>query len=105
MELYRKAYGFVFPSLYEGFGIPLLESMASGTPIICSNTTAIPEVVGDAALFFDPRNPADMANQMLELLSDKGRWLDLSRKGINQVKKFSKERIRKKIVEFWGELA
>tara|TARA_Y100001001_G_scaffold160923_2_gene184434 strand:+ start:13279 stop:14370 length:1092 start_codon:yes stop_codon:yes gene_type:complete len=105
MELYRKAYGFVFPSLYEGFGIPLLESMASGTPIICSNTTAIPEVVGDAALFFDPRNPADMANQMLELLSDKGRWLDLSRKGINQVEKFSKERIRKKIVEFWGELA
>jgi glycosyltransferase involved in cell wall biosynthesis len=62
--LYENAAGFVFPSLYEGFGIPPLEAMQLGTPVLASNTTAMPEVLGEAAMFFDPRNVGEMAVQL-----------------------------------------
>jgi alpha-1,3-rhamnosyl/mannosyltransferase len=58
---------FVFPSLYEGFGLPVLEAMQTGTPVVCSNASSLPEVAGEAALLFDPRDTAAMARAMREM--------------------------------------
>ena len=66
--LYRLADAFVFPSLYEGFGLPPLEAMASGTPVITSNVSSLPEVVGDAALMIDPYEPQAIAEAMYRVL-------------------------------------
>ena len=68
--LYSAARALVFPSLYEGFGIPALEAMASGTPVIASNTTGLAEAVGDAGLTVDPRSAEDLAEAMRTLLAD-----------------------------------
>jgi glycosyltransferase involved in cell wall biosynthesis len=70
VELYRSAAALVFPSLYEGFGQPPIEAMACGCPVACSGTTALPEVVGDAARTFDPTSAEDIAAAVLELLRD-----------------------------------
>lgn len=69
-DLYRAADLFVFPSLFEGFGMPILEAMACGIPIACSNTSSLPEVAGDATLLFDPSNSAAMEDAMRRLLTD-----------------------------------
>lgn len=68
--LYNLADCFVFPSLYEGFGLPVLEAMACGTPVVCSNLASLPEVAGDAALLVDPREPAALAQAILDVLGD-----------------------------------
>ena len=68
--LYRLAAVFVFPSLYEGFGLPPLEAMASGAPVITSNVSSLPEVVGDAAVLIDPYDPEAIADAMRRVLSD-----------------------------------
>jgi glycosyltransferase involved in cell wall biosynthesis len=68
--LYERAACFVFPSLYEGFGLPPLEAMALGAPVACSNTTSLPEVVGDAAALFDPASPESMAEAIHRVLED-----------------------------------
>ena len=68
--LYRLAAVFVFPSLYEGFGLPPLEAMASGTPVITSNVSSLPEVVGDAAVLIDPYQPDEIADAMERVLTD-----------------------------------
>ena len=88
-ELYAAADVFVFPSLFEGFGIPLLEAMAAGTPVCAANISSIPEVVGDAALLFDPRNPADIAAQLDRLLHDATLRRELARRGQQQAQRFS----------------
>ena len=69
--LWAVAECFVFPSLYEGFGLPVLEAMARGVPVACSNASSLPEVAGDAALLFDPRDPAAIARALQRLLSDR----------------------------------
>ncbi|HEX8324153.1 MAG TPA: glycosyltransferase family 1 protein [Tepidisphaeraceae bacterium] len=68
--LYSGATAFVFPSVYEGFGLPPLEAMACGTPVVCSNATALPEVVGEAAVTFDPLDVEEMAHAVLRVLED-----------------------------------
>ena len=68
-SLYRSADALVFPSRYEGFGLPILEAQAYGLPVICSNVTAIPEVAGDGALLIDPLNPGDWVDAMIERFS------------------------------------
>jgi glycosyltransferase involved in cell wall biosynthesis len=69
-SLMAHANGVVFPSLYEGFGLPVAEAMALGVPVACSNTTALPEVAGEAALLFDPRLPGPMARALVSLSTD-----------------------------------
>jgi glycosyltransferase involved in cell wall biosynthesis len=87
--LYRLARAFVFPSLYEGFGLPPLEAMASGTPVITSNTSSLPEVVGDAALLIDPLNTEELADAMVRVLTDDALRADLVKRGFERVKQFS----------------
>ncbi len=89
---------FVFPSLYEGFGIPLLEAMACGTPILASNVSSIPEVVGGAALLFDPYNLNEMANAIDKAINDKDLRQKLVQRGFEQIKKYSWENTAKEIL-------
>lgn len=81
-----------FPSLYEGFGIPPLEAMACGTPVVASNTSSIPEVVGDAALLFDPYNVEEIANAMYRALTNEQLRDELRQKGFERAKQFSWEK-------------
>jgi len=83
---------FVFPSLYEGFGLPVLEAMACGTPVLCSNVSSLPEVAGDAALLVDPLDVKSMAEAMNRLLQDEGLRSQLVERGYRQVRQFSWER-------------
>jgi glycosyltransferase involved in cell wall biosynthesis len=87
--LYEGAVGFVYPSLYEGFGFPPLEAMACGCPVIASRAASLPEICGDAALYCDPRRPKDIAAKMKELVGNPELQENLKRKGLEQVKGFS----------------
>lgn len=89
VALYNGASLFVFPSLYEGFGIPVLEAMACGTPVVCSNTTALPEVVGDAAIKFNPENVGAILKAMETVLFNYDIAEALVVAGFEQIKKFS----------------
>ena len=82
----QRASALVFPSLYEGFGQPPLEAMACGCPVACSNAAALPEVVGDAALLFDPYDPAAIAAAVLDLLADPAAWCE---RGLARARLFS----------------
>jgi glycosyltransferase involved in cell wall biosynthesis len=87
--LYKEAYALVFPSLYEGFGFPLLEAMACGCPVLTADTSSMPEVCGNAALYFDPYNKQSLQVQLQNIVTDKILYYDLKAKGLEQVKKFS----------------
>ncbi len=76
VSLLQRASALVFPSLYEGFGLPPLEAMACGCPVACSNAGALPETVGDAARLFDPRDPQLIAAAVLEVLDDPAPWVE-----------------------------
>ncbi len=88
-ELYRHARLFVFPSLYEGFGLPPLEAMACGVPVVTSNAASLPEVVGDAAIQVEPLDVQGMADAMRTVLTDKMLWEDLKHKGLKRAQHFS----------------
>lgn len=87
--VFRNACMLVFPSLFEGFGIPLVEAMKSSIPIACSNCTSLPEIAGDAAIFFDPMNPFDIADKMDRLNRDISLRKELIAKGDSRKKLFS----------------
>ncbi|HEU0166429.1 MAG TPA: glycosyltransferase family 1 protein [Chloroflexota bacterium] len=91
-ELYRRARLLAFPSLYEGFGLPVLEAMSVGTPVVTSNLSSLPEVAGDAALLVDPHDETAVADAMWRILSDAALAEDLGRRGRQQAAKFSWER-------------
>ncbi len=86
---YAGALAYVQPSLNEGFGWPPLEAMACGTPVIASNVSATPEILGDAALYFDPYNENDIAKKMSLIVDDFKLRLDLQKKGLEQIKNYS----------------
>ncbi|HEY7502291.1 MAG TPA: glycosyltransferase family 1 protein [Vicinamibacterales bacterium] len=102
--LYRLAAVFVFPSLYEGFGLPPLEAMASGTPVITSNVSSLPEVVGDAAILIDPLQPEAIADALKRVLSDADLRGDLRRRGFARARQFSWERSVRRVREIYGEV-
>ena len=89
--MYRLAGLFVFPSLYEGFGLPPLEAMASGTPVVTSNVSSLPEVVDDAAVLVDPYDPGAIADGMYRVLTDEQLRRSLRRKGLARARQFSWE--------------
>ena len=102
---YRLASAFVFPSLYEGFGLPPLEAMACGTPVVCSNVSALPEVVGNAAVKVNPENVFDIARGMREILLDTNLRRKLVEQGFEQVKNFSWERTAREVHQAYLEIA
>jgi glycosyltransferase involved in cell wall biosynthesis len=87
--LYALAAVFVFPSLYEGFGLPVLEAMCRGVPVACSNASSLPEVAGDAALMFDPRDVPAIAAAVSRLLDDRDLARDLAERGRRRCAMFS----------------
>ncbi|CAM4411860.1 glycosyltransferase family 4 protein [Paenibacillus alkaliterrae] len=101
--IYKNASFLVFPSLYEGFGIPLVEAMRTKTPIICSNSASIPEVVGDSALLFDPNDPEEIALKMLEVLNDTTRS-ELRSKAVKQAEKFCWEKCARITLQVFSEI-
>jgi glycosyltransferase involved in cell wall biosynthesis len=102
---YQAASAFVFPSLYEGFGLPPLEAMACGTPVVCSNVNSLPEVVGKAAEIVNPENVFDIARGMREVLLDPELRARLVQGGCEQVKRFSWERTARQVLDTYEEIA
>ncbi len=95
-SLYRNAKIFVFPSLYEGFGLPILEAQSQNTPIVCSNTSSFPEVAGEGALFFDPISIDSMSQIITEVIFDNKLQKQLISKGNENIKKFNWNETSKK---------
>jgi glycosyltransferase involved in cell wall biosynthesis len=102
--LYRLAAVFVFPSLYEGFGLPPLEAMASGAPVITSNVSSLPEVVGDAALLVDPYDPEAIADAMRRVMSDDELRRQLKERGHIRARHFSWDRSVRRVHEIYQEI-
>ena len=97
--LFRGADLFVFPSLFEGFGMPILEAMACGTPTVCSNISSMPEVAGDAALLFDPYDENSISDAMFKMLSEKELSEQLVKKGLARSRLFSWENTAMKTLD------
>lgn len=97
-EIYKNALCLVFPSIYEGFGIPTLEAMASGCPVIASNMASIPEVCDNAAIYFDPKNIKDIADRIKTILSDENLRSDLIERGKKNLERFTTERFSDELI-------
>jgi glycosyltransferase involved in cell wall biosynthesis len=103
-EIYNAVDLFVFPSLYEGFGMPPLEAMACGTPVITSNTSSLPEVVGDAAIVVNPHVADKLVEEMYQLLTDDGLKKEMIRKGLKRSKMFNWDESARKTLRVYKEL-
>lgn len=104
VNLYSSAEVFVFPSIYEGFGIPPLEAQSCGCPVVASNVTSIPEVCGESVLYFNPYDIADMKETLLKVLSEQGLKDKLVNKGFENINRFSWEKSANKILNIIEEL-
>ncbi len=104
-SLYRNAQVFVLPSLYEGFGLPVLEAMKYGCPVITSNISSLPEAGGDAAVYVNPEDVNDITEKINKVLRDESLRKEMIKKGENQVKKFSWEKTAKQTLSALEELA
>lgn len=99
MSLYQNAFCFILPSFYEGFGIPILEAMSFGCPVICSFTSSLPEIGGDTCLYFDPSDANDLVEKMKILKENKNLRKELIKKGKERVKLFSWEKCAKETLD------
>jgi glycosyltransferase involved in cell wall biosynthesis len=105
VALYQAADAFIYPSLYEGFGLPPLEAMACGVPVACSRASSLPEVAGDAALLFDPTDPEGMEEALRNVLQDDDLRAELRRRGLAQAARFSWDRAAQETVRVYQEAA
>lgn len=103
-RLYNSADLFVYPSLYEGFGLPPLEAMACGCPVVASKTSSLPEVVGNAGILVNPHDVDDISNKMYETLTNEGLREELSRMGSERAKLFSWEKVAKETLKVYEEV-
>jgi len=101
--LYRNANLYAFPSLYEGFGLPPLEAMARGVPVVSSNATCLPEILGDAAFYFNPLDIDDMARVIKETLSSDRARKALIQKGFEQIKKYSWRKMAEETLKLYSK--
>jgi len=104
VTLIRGARAVVFPSLYEGFGLPVLEAMLLGTPVVTSRESSLPEIAGDAALLVDPYDTDDIARAITTIVNDTDLRAELARRGRQQAAKFSVERYRERIAALYASL-
>ena len=104
LSLYDSVDVFVYPSLYEGFGLPVLEAMACGCPVIASNISSLPEVVGEAGILVDPYNVDELAQAMITVLGDDKFKRELSRKSVAQAQKFSWDKAANAYMDLFREL-
>ncbi|MGE3511233.1 MAG: glycosyltransferase family 4 protein [Vicinamibacterales bacterium] len=102
--MYRLAGVFVFPSLYEGFGLPPLEAMASGTPVVVSNVSSLPEVAGDAAVLVNPLDPGDIADGITRVLTNDELRRDLRQKGLARARQFSWETAARRVHDIYDRV-
>jgi len=103
--LYNACGLFAYPSLYEGFGLPVIEAMACGTPVVCSNTTSLPEVAGQAVIYFDPTSVEEMADAIGRVLTDRDLSEELGRKGRERAGTFSWRRAAEETLDVFNQVA
>lgn len=101
VALYKKAQAFIMPSFEEGFGIPILEAMACSCPVVCSNAASLPEIGGDAALYFDPKNINDMAKKIQKILKNQKLKRSLVTKGSKRYQQFSWRKLAQKTLNLY----
>ena len=103
--IYNLAEVFLFPSLREGFGIPILEAMACGTPVVTSNTSSMPEVAGESALLINPHNTIELTQAMVKLLSEEDFRNTLIKRGLKQCRTFSWDQSAKEVLKIYKQLS
>lgn len=103
--VYSGASVFAYPSLYEGFGLPILEAMSCGAPVITSNTSSMPEVAGDAARLVDPLNAEELASALEAVLDNEGLRAEMKKKGLVRAASFSWDRCARETLEVYGKVA
>ena len=104
-SVYRGAAAFAYPSLYEGFGLPPLEAMSAECPVVCSRTSSLPEVCGDAAEYFDPAQPESIATSIERAVASNGRRKELVALGLLQIRKFSWDQCAGQTAAIYGEVS
>ena len=104
VTLIRGARAVIFPSLYEGFGLPVFEAMQLGTPVVTSSTSSLPEIAGDAALYVDPYDTYQIAQAIKTISADEGLRAELSRRGLVQAELFSMARYRERVAALYERL-
>ena len=103
-SLYKDAIAFVYPSLYEGFGIPPLEAMAHQCPVVSSNTSSMPEVIGHAGEYFDPKEPESIKVAIENVVFSQSRIRDLKAKGLERIQVFSWQKCAKETLAIYKDM-
>ncbi len=105
IRLHQNAFALIYPSLYEGFGLPVLSSLSCGVPVITSNLSSMPEIAGKGALLVDPTNSESIKKAMYQLLTNKNLYQKLKKQTLLQARKFSWEKTAKSTLEFYKKLS